>query len=66
MIEQQVMVSFNVSRPLTGDEMGDLERALAAQIEEPQVMDEDGELVDADFDVENVVVNFLLSGAPTD
>lgn len=66
MIEHKIMVSFLASKVLTADEMSELERAVAAQVEEPQITDEDGELVDADFDVSNVLVDFLISRAPTD
>lgn len=66
MIEHKIMISFLASKVLTADEMSELERAVAAQVEEPQITDEDGELVDADFDISNVLVDFLISGAPTD
>ena len=66
MIEHKIIVSFLASKVLTADEMSELERAVAAQVEEPQITDEDGELVDADFDVSNVLVDFLISRAPTD
>jgi len=68
MIEHKIMISFSASRALTADEMGDLERAVAVQVEEPQITDENGDQVDADFDVSNVMVNFLIAGidAPTD
>ncbi len=61
MIKHFIMVSFSASRPLTADEMSSLEGAVAAQVEEPQIADEDGNLVDADLDVSNVMVNFLIS-----
>jgi hypothetical protein len=68
MIEHKVMVSFFASRPLTADEMCDIEGALAAQVEEPMVHNEVGDYVDADFDVSNVEINFLIAGinAPID
>lgn len=68
MIEHKIMISFFASRALTADEMSDLERAVAVQVEEPQIIDENGDQVDADFDVSNVMVNFLIAGidAPTD
>ncbi len=68
MIEHKIMISFSASRPLTADEMSSLEGAVAAQVEEPQVSDEDGNLIDADFDVADVMVNFLIArtNAPTD
>lgn len=68
MIEHKIMVSFLASRALTADEMSDLERAVAVQVEEPQITDEDGELIDADIEVSNVSVNFLIAGvnAPKD
>ena len=43
MIEHKIMVSFLASRAMTADEMSDLERAVAVQVEEPQITDEDGE-----------------------
>ena len=62
------MVSFLASRVMTADEMIDLDRAVAVQVEEPQITDEDGELMDADIEVSNVSVNFLIAGvnAPKD
>lgn len=68
MIEHKIMVSFLASRALTADEMSEIERAVAVQVEEPQITDEDGELVDADIEVSSVVANFLIPGvnAPTD
>ena len=68
MIEHKIMVSFLASRVMTADEMSDLERAVAVQVEEPQITDEDGELMDADIEVSNVSVNFLIAGvnAPKD
>jgi len=68
MIEHKIMISFLASRALTADEMSEIERAVAVQVEEPQITDEDGELVDADIEVSGVVANFLIPGvnAPTD
>jgi hypothetical protein len=62
MIEHKIMISFNASRPLSFDEMSDLERAVAAQVEEPVITNEQGDLEDASFEVSGVVVNFLIPG----
>ena len=62
MIEHKIMITFMASRPLSFDEMCDIEGAVAAQVEEPQVHNEDGDYVDADFEVSDVLVNFLIPG----
>jgi hypothetical protein len=62
MIEHKIMISFKASRPLSFDEMSDLERAVAAQVEEPVITNEQGDLEDASFEVSGVVVNFLIPG----
>ena len=46
MIEHKIMVSFLASKVLTADEMCDIEGAIAAQVEEPMVHNEDGDYVD--------------------
>ena len=68
MIEHKIMVSFLASKVLTADEMCDIEGAIAAQVEEPMVHNEDGDYVDASFEVSNVEINFIIPGvnAPID
>jgi len=49
-------VAFTASRILKASEIGALENALCAQVEDPHVPDEDGEFVRPEFTISNAVV----------
>lgn len=56
-VPYSLRVSFTTNRILTKSELDALENAIAAQVEDPHVPNEDGDYVRAEFTVRNAIVD---------